>query len=631
MMKRTLMYRTAATTFLILAGAAPSCATPPAPGEVMMVVETDMSLPKDVDYVKIEVLVRGDVRFFREFKKAGVDDELRIPASLGVIVDADTDPTTPVTMRVTARQKSVPRVLTEVVTTIPSDRIAALRMPIQWLCWDLVKDDENGDARTTCPGEGQTCIAGSCVTNKVDSSKLDTFHEEDVFGGGTGKGDGSCFDVSPCFTGSVDAPVDLTTCTIASTDDVNVGIRVESAGICGPGGCFVVLDGKSALGWQAGPGGKLTLPKAVCDRISSGDAGGVSVAKVTDACALKTNSLPTCGPWSSVGTAGPAPGSATPVALVANQSHPVSLVVADGNVYWVNSGTSDKLNGTVKRMPVAGGSTELLASNQAFPKALTLDFASAGKVSSIYWATSGVGGPGGVFRRDVTKSTSAPTAFDIPGLVSAEGIAVQGADLFYTDFSGNAVGTVKVTNQMPVIIAGPTNGAGQSGAYRVAADSKTVFWTNETASGSVVMADRLDPMPVSIADTQDSPKELALDLVGDIAAAIFWTNYGSGEIVTASITGSPAIAGTPAVLFPGQASPIGIVVDGADVYWTNSGTVGGQDGTVMKAPKAGGTPVVIASGQSWPGAIAVDKDSVYWINQGSLTKADGAIMKLAKK
>ena len=40
---------------LVLASLAPACAAPGVKGEVMMIVTTDMSLPKDIDKVRIEV------------------------------------------------------------------------------------------------------------------------------------------------------------------------------------------------------------------------------------------------------------------------------------------------------------------------------------------------------------------------------------------------------------------------------------------------------------------------------------------------------------------------------------------------------------------------------------------------
>jgi sugar lactone lactonase YvrE len=262
----------------------------------------------------------------------------------------------------------------------------------------------------------------------------------------------------------------------------------------------------------------------------------------------------------------------------------------------------------------------------AFPKGLTLDVTAEDKVIGAYWAVNGVGSAGSVAGLDLTMASAPkPISLAAEGLVSPEGIALQGGNLFFTDFGGNAVYAMDLGTKSASLLAGPGNGAAQSGAYRVAADTARVYWTNEAMPGSVVMVDRADPVPIVVASNQGTPRHLALD--GAPATALFWTNYGSGEVMTASIdAGTPPTAGTPVALFSGQNKPYGIVVDGETIYWTNNG-----DGTVMKAPKAGGTPEKIASDQHSPGAIAVDENNVYWINEGSLTKADGAVMRLAKK
>jgi hypothetical protein len=609
---------------------APSCAPLPV-GETMLILQTDLSLPKDIDKLTIDVLVRGELRNTSILTDVGADGSLLIPASLGITLDLEkgTDASTPVTLRATAFQKEKPRIIREVVTTVPKDRIAALKMPIQWLCWDQVAVDEKNVAHTNCPDMNQTCVAGTCVNKEVDPSTLDDFAPDQVFGGGTGtNGDGTCFDTSMCFTGSVDAPTTLVgeDCTITTSGEVNVAIRVDSAGICGPAGCFVPLDAKSEFGWQAGDAGKIKLPRAVCDRISvSHTANGVSISGTSAACPLKTNSIPTCGPWSASGKAPPDPATLGPVQLVGNQAGAVSLAVGGGNVYWTNAGTAGEKNSAVKLIPIAGGSTTTVAVNASFPSDLALDLNSTGAVKSVIWADTGTSAVLGF-----DFSTASPLAFSIPNAKAPTGVALVGTNLFVTDFTDNAVYRVDTKTKTVNVLA--TQVSMQSSPNRIAADAATAFWTNEGSNGksdgSIVLCDLLDPAPMVIAKAQNLPRNLVVDLDGMGAVkTVYWANYAmNGDVMQISIAGKPAAAVGMATSFAaGQGVPYGITLDATNVYWTNHAT-----GTVMKAPKAGGAPIVVAKGQNAPGAIAVDATSIYWINEGPPAAKQSAIMKISK-
>ncbi|MEO7327319.1 MAG: hypothetical protein ABI193_01990 [Minicystis sp.] len=606
------------------------CATPVAPGELVMVLQTDLSLPKDVDAVQLSVLVRGDPRLDQVFDQLGADGSLKIPASLGVVIQDNGDPTTPVTFRVTAFRNGTPKILREVVTTIPPDRVAALRLPVQWLCWDQVQVDDQGKPSSSCP-DGKTCVTGSCVDKTIDASKLANYDDAQVFGGGSGKGDGACFDVAGCFTGSLDAKVDLAACTIASGNNVNVAIRVEAAGICGVSGCFVPLDAESEFGWKTGESGLIQLPTTVCDRINDNKATGVSVAAISEACKQKTEGLPACGPWSSAGASPPAPGSVTPVALVANQNHPVSLSIGGLFVYWTNSADAATASGAVKRMPLSGGTTGTQLGNLAFPRDLALDRDANGNAKAVYFATAGVGGkPGGITGVDLKSQPAKTLLFNPPGLVSPEGVALSGTKLFFTDFGGEAVYAIDlgVMAKPTSVIASPATGSAQNSPYRIVADSTTIFWVNEGKPGkpgSVMMANQQDPTPTLIAMDQGTPRSLVLDLTANVATAVYWTNFSTGEVMKAPLSGTPVVAGAPVQVAAGQESPGGIALDATSVYWTNRAV-----GEVMKAPKAGGPAVMIAKNQAAPGSIVVDADTIYWVNEGSSTKPDGALVRLSK-
>jgi hypothetical protein len=608
----------------------PSCSPLPV-GETMLILQTDLSLPKDIDKLTIDVLVRGELRNTSSLTNVGSDGSLLIPASLGITLDLakGTDASTPVTVRATAFQKEKPRIIREVVTTVPKDRIAALKMPIQWLCWDQVAIDDKNVAHTSCPDMNQTCVAGTCVNKEVDPSTLDDFSPDKVFGGGTGtNGDGTCFDTSTCFTGSVDAPTELVgnDCVIKTSGEVNVAIRVDSAGICGPAGCFVPLDAKSEFGWQAGDSGTIKLPRAVCERISvSHTASGVSISGTSATCPLKSNSIPACGPWSASGKAPPDPATLGPVQLVGNQAGAVSLALGGGNVFWTNAGISGAKNSAVKFIPITGGSTTTVAVNASFPSDLALDLDGSGGVKSVIWGDTG---SGTVLGFDFVAQS--PLAFPIAGAKAPTGVALVGGNLFVTDFTDNAVYRIDAKTKAVNVLATPVSG--QLSPNRIAADATTAFWSNDgkngQSNGSIVMCDLMDPAPTSIAPGQNVPRNLVLDLdATGVTKAVYWANYAmNGDVMTIAIGGKPAAPiGMPTSFAKGQGQPYGITLDATNVYWTNHAT-----GMVMKAPKAGGAPVPVAQGQNGPGAIVVDATNIYWINEGAPGAKQSAIMKIAK-
>ncbi len=276
-------------------------------GGLMLAVQTDMKVPEDIDFIEIEVRSLGRTQYQDRFRLGPKD--LRLPATLAVI--SGSNPSNPVTIRLVSRQggeQGRVRTLREVVTTAPSDRVATLNLPIQWLCdgqAEEVKDAEGTHIDSTCP-DAETCVSGRCVSQKLDSSSLPDFTPEQVFGGGEGPNDGRCFDTLGCFANGAVAEVEQTSCTILRPEGttVNVGLLLPagSDGICGTEACIVPLDadlGTSPIqtGWREQQG-RIVLPQAVCDKLATGEI--IDVA-VETRCPTKNAGLPTCGPWSAVG------------------------------------------------------------------------------------------------------------------------------------------------------------------------------------------------------------------------------------------------------------------------------------------------------------------------------------------
>jgi hypothetical protein len=268
-------------------------------GQLVIAFQTDMTIPDDVDEIRVQVSLQGVVRHDVTYAVGPAPERNPLPATLAVIEGSD--PSVPVTVRLIGLSAGKPHVIRKAITTVPTDRIALLQMPVQWLCWGDVTETDLDVFEDAC-GE-KTCVAGECVEPTVDQKSLDTYSASKVFGGAPGPGKpGKCVDVLGCFDQGFETPVSTGPCRVAmpsgaSIESLNVGLVLpkDSQGICGPDACIVPLEHDSFLGWQEA-NGELTLPQSVCDRLGV----DIDAVAVTTACVTKTPGVPVCAPWSSV-------------------------------------------------------------------------------------------------------------------------------------------------------------------------------------------------------------------------------------------------------------------------------------------------------------------------------------------
>ena len=117
----------------LLALIALGCAknAPPAPGQLMVTLVTDLAPPKDFDEVRVLVTYKGEAKHDTTYALRG-STAIKLPATFAVI--AGSEPATPVDVHVEARLRGKVVVVRDARTTVPGDRIANLTIPIEFLC-----------------------------------------------------------------------------------------------------------------------------------------------------------------------------------------------------------------------------------------------------------------------------------------------------------------------------------------------------------------------------------------------------------------------------------------------------------------------------------------------------------------
>lgn len=624
-----------------------------APGELVLVVQTDMSLPEDINMVQIEISENGITKYKQDFDKIG-PGQFTLPATLG-LVDSEDEPGASVTIRASGWKVSADGgevlVMREVVTQVPEERVATLHLPLHYLCRGSANTTNKllKEAESRC-GDGNTCVGGSCVPSALDEVGLAALPEylaSDVFGGGTGKGDGACFDVARCFAAPSEALVDRDTCTFeAPPGDLafNVALVTETEGMCNEVGCFVALDADSAGGWTRLPDGRIQLPAGACtpsaELLGAEPIAGVVTAPVDSACPQKVTAIPTCGPWSAIRDAVGA-AEKTPVAVVSGQARPAALQRAEvldveaevtyPAMVWASGGVLVEQDppdpatppaferGSVSMALLEGGpAIELVGRGETSPRNVVVSGGYA------YWTAAGTTEDGGtITRRQLALPLGDPEELlAIEVMNKPEGLAIGGGWLFWTDFEAGEVRRVMLGGSGSA--AGPSEliAPGQNRPFRIATNDAFTCWTNEGTlmqqQGSVWCWIAATGSLLEVGPDQSTPREIAVT-----ADAVYWADFGSGKILRARWDGAAFAAAE--VLAEDQAYPNGIFVDGGDVYWTNRG-----DGAVRVLREGASAPEDVATGQDNPGTILVTGDEIFWINEGGLDGTGGVILRRVK-
>ena len=284
-------------------------------GALVVALETDLSLPKDVDHVRLEWSQDGRLLHSEEHELG--EGQMRLPSEFRVRYPGNDRP---VLVRALASRAGELRIERSAITPVPRAFVGLLRLPLGYLCTGQVEGEES-----SC-GPGQTCRQGECADAALSgelprydperSTRVDA--QRAAADGGSvdastadGAGEG-CFDVASCFASVYDVDVALDSCAFTLPSELalsrlNIALRqpLGRDGICDNGSCFVVLDADPQPeaaddvpfdGYRASDA-RVRLPPGVCTRIRKGEPLQVTLSLL---CYSKTLEDPPCGAWSSV-------------------------------------------------------------------------------------------------------------------------------------------------------------------------------------------------------------------------------------------------------------------------------------------------------------------------------------------
>jgi hypothetical protein len=288
--------------------------------------------------------------------------------------------------------------------------------------------------------------------------------------------------------------------------------------------------------------------------------------------------------------------AAAPEVLVTGQNMPLNLVVDSTSIYWVNRNAA----GSVRKIPLSGGSPVELASDRTYPDQLVSDG------QTLYWDewTMGIASipvGGGSPKRLSDRTTFAlavrgSTLFFSAGI--SPGIGEQNENIFSIPASGGA------ETQLTCCWADPRNALTVDGTY-------VYFGANQ----STIQRGIIGSSPVDSTTFVSGVKEpVSMTVDG---TTLYWLSYDT------SVHAAPLSGGAPTVVAEDSSFPTSfnsfLVVSSGYAYWTDSS----NPGAVRKAPVNGGRVTTVANHQDTPAGIAVDGQYVYWVTYN----AAGAVLR----
>lgn len=316
------------------------------------------------------------------------------------------------------------------------------------------------------------------------------------------------------------------------------------------------------------------------------------------------------------GTSGTGSGSSSEAACTDRSLHSIASISAtavaialdERYAYLALRGDSGRHNGSIVKVPLAGGAPIELSRSDESPMGVAVDD------GHVYFTNGGAEHSAGMITR-VDKDGTGKTLL-ASGLEWPNGIAVDDDAVYWTE-GGNSDGSSVPDDRIGARVMRLDKAGGaplplatrQRNPESIAVDATHVYWTNSGgsagAAGGVMRVSKLGGAPQIVAradealpSTYPSPG-LAIDV-----SNVYWTSTRSGRVMAVTKSG-----GAPRELSHEPSGPMAIATDGTFVYWTNPWTR-----SVRRAPTGGGAVETVAESTMAPWALASNGNRLFFTN-----------------
>jgi len=376
----------------------------------------------------------------------------------------------------------------------------------------------------------------------------------------------------------------------------------ESAVFEPDGGSADVVTGEG----EGGPGESGSVDDGASDGAHDGPH-DAAVSDVDHPCTVTTTDPFNCGVCGHDCLGGACTGGkCQPVILVNEVGSPAAIAVDATHVYWTNNASGD-----VRRVPIAGGATEIVFDG---PPGMILGEGLVRSGSDLYFTIDDGNADGGVFRCPAGGCGAAGPDAVVAPLSSAEfvGLADGGVLLVSESFVGGRVGrcTLPCTGGLDVIA--PSEGFPSF----VAGEGDSYYWATLIPNGGNLRGknDLISP-PTDLVTGRFIRQ---VDIHG---AEVLYADRGGG------MRAISRDGGAVRQIFGQPTETDRFALDGEDVYFGDA--LSGGRVLRCNVTACGDAGAVIAGSQDHPYAIATDKTSIYWTNAGT-SGAGGGVVRVAK-